>query len=141
MRTLRTAALITLGTLVAACGGDPVAPTQDHRALALTLTSPNPDDGAVILRITGAKVDSVTAMNGGLAVRMGDGAPDVAEFVITGDPLGKVIGHAWFAEPVREGEVVVTVIEVASGTTYEVRDPVAYRVSAVAERGEPGPTF
>lgn len=138
MRNLRTAGLITLGTL-AACSGDPVAPPQDQRVMALTFTSPNLDDGAVRIRITGAPVDSVTAQAGGLAVRVEDGAPDVAEFVITGEPLGHVIGQVWFAEPVLQSKVLVTVIEVASSTTYEVRDPLAYRVSMVAESSDRGP--
>lgn len=137
MQHSRMAALLTLGTLAACGGGDPVAPpTQDQRAMALTLTSPNLDDGAVMLRITGAKVDSITAPGGGLAMRMDDTAPDVAEFVITGNPLGKVIGRAWFAEPVSPREVVVTVMEVASNSTYEVRDVTPYRVAAVTEGGE-----
>lgn len=140
MQKTRIAALAALGVLAACGGGDPIAPPIDRGAIALSLTSPNADDGAVMLRIAGGTVDSVSAAPGGEVLRMEDTAPGVAEFVITGNPLGKVIGYAWFATPVPAREVVVTVMEVASNTTYEVRDVGAYRVAAIVDGGESGPT-
>lgn len=62
MRSLRILGLVALVGLTANCGGG--GGEGDHAvkgSLDLTLNTPNSDDGAVLFRVVGGDIDSVTA--------------------------------------------------------------------------------
>ncbi|HEY0670914.1 MAG TPA: hypothetical protein VGD27_01545 [Longimicrobiales bacterium] len=46
-----------------ACSDDPTGTPTRSGTLILNLTTPHPDDGAVMFEITGAAIDSVTAVS------------------------------------------------------------------------------
>lgn len=59
MKRLRLAAALAAGLVLSACGGGGgTGPTAG--SLAVTFSTPNADDGAVLMTISGAEIDSVS---------------------------------------------------------------------------------
>lgn len=60
MKRLRLAAALAAGLVLSACGGGGGGTGPTAGSLAVTFSTPNADDGAVLMTISGAQIDSVS---------------------------------------------------------------------------------
>ncbi len=105
---------------------DPVGPPRG--ALAIRLTTPNRDDGGIMLRLGGATIDSVTPVQGKAFVRQ-DGTDLVV--AIAGSLQSGSVAWVWVPEASRPADYRVTLLQAARASTYEQRGLQDYRVAIV----------
>lgn len=116
-------ALVLLISFAAACGGDPPIPPRDGTAI-IRLFTPNTQDGALLIRITG-EVESVSSAAAGLTVassRQGN----ITRVIVTGD-----IGEGDIIEfRVPDTDLLASytafVEQAASRVDYALLDPSTY---------------
>lgn len=116
----------------AGCSADgPTAPTRGP--LALSLTTPNRDDGALLLAIAGGPVDSVTAaapgaqVYGGAAGAPAAGAP--LRVIVRGTLAPGLVARVWVPDVSAVGAYRVTVEQAAAHTSYFQRAVSGYAVT------------
>lgn len=80
--TLTRGALLLAAMVTAACGGSDSGPGPVAGTLQVSLTSPNTDDGAVMLQVTG-DIDSVTTP-AGLTLYEATPSATVVRAIVTG---------------------------------------------------------
>ena len=133
MRPLRTFALAALAALAAgACSKDgPTGPSAG--ALSLSLTTPNADDGAVLLAVSGGPVDSITAAGGnkvyGGAAAAPAGTP--LRVIVRGDLAAGTIARVWVPDVGAVGAYRVAVEQAAARATYQQRAVAGYAGTVV----------
>jgi hypothetical protein len=97
--------------------------------LTVELNTPNTDDGAVQLRVSGAQVDTVRVANAyqGFGVASSAGA----DLVITGGVAKGVVAHLKVPDVNRSGRYTVSVVAAARRGSYELRALGEYRAAVV----------
>lgn len=116
-----------------ACGGSPTGASDSTPGapgwLSVELTTPNTDDGAVQLRISGPAIDSVKAAspyNG-----FGQASGSSADVVLTGTIQTGTVAHFRVGDVNRAGQYSVTVTAAAQRGSYALRSTGGYRTSVV----------
>lgn len=132
---LRTAALAPLLALLVACGGGSSTGASGGNEsavpgwLTVQLTTPNTDDGALQLRITGPAVDSVvaeSAYNG-----FGAAANGTADLVMAGAIATGNVARFRVADVNRASSYSVSVVAAAQSGSYALRNLSGYRAVIV----------
>lgn len=122
-----------LAVSLAACGASPTGANDGSPGapgwLSVELTTPNSDDGAVQLRISGPAIDTVKAAspyNG-----FGQASGTSADLVLTGTIRTGTVAHFRVGDVSRAGQYAVTVTAVAQRGSYALRSTSGYRTSVV----------
>jgi hypothetical protein len=133
---MRSLTILSATALVAifagACSKDgPTGPSAG--ALSLSLTTPNADDGAVLLAVSGGPVDSITAAGGykvyGGAAAAPAGAP--LRVIVRGDLAAGTIARVWVPDVGAVGSYRVTIEQAAARATYQQRAVAGYAGTVV----------
>lgn len=128
-------AALALGALLgaAACGGSATGANDVQPGtpgwLSVELTSPNTDDGAVQLRVTGPSVDSVVAAspyNG-----FGQSSSGSADLVLTGAIRTGTVARFHVSDISRASQYRVTVTAAAQRGSYALRSTGGYQTAVV----------
>ena len=98
--------------------------------LDVILTTPNTDDGAILLTIDGA-VDSV---QGAPYVVFSTTSATGARVVVTGDVVAGVIARLFVPDVSTADQYVPQLVEVAQRSTYALRPTTSYQLKLRAER-------
>lgn len=131
----RTAALVPLLILLAACGaGSSTGASGGNEPavsgwLSVQLTTPYTDDGAVQLRITGPAVDSVMAESA--YDGFGTAASGVADIVMAGAIATGNVARFRVADINRASSYSVTVVAAAQAGSFALRNTSGYRAVIV----------
>ena len=115
---------LTLGGMVA-CSQEPVAPTPG--SLNIALATPNSDDGAVLLTITGGPVDSVESA--GFPVYSARVDPNTLRIIVIGSLAPGTIARIRIADDRQSSRYSAAVNQVAIRTTHAQRDPAGYSLT------------
>jgi len=119
----RIAAIVALG---AACGGDgPTGPVAGP--IELVLASPNSDDGAVLLTVSGGPMDSVAAV--GYTTFSAPLSGTSAKVVVVGSVVSGTVARVWVPDRSKTAQYSVTLVEVAARGSYQLRPLQGYRVT------------
>lgn len=130
LTTLQRAALAAVPLLIG-CAKGSTGPSDDATPvpgwLSIELETPNPDDGAVQLRVTGAAVEEVRV--GSIYNGFGVGSTSGADLVITGVVGQGVVAQIRVPDVNRSGRYTASVVAVARRGNYELRSPGGYRAA------------
>jgi hypothetical protein len=96
-------------------------------ALNVSLSSPNADDGAVLLTISGGPVDSVEAL--GYAVYTARSGAETLELIVTGHFGSGPIARIHVPDSRHVSRYSARIGQVAARATYAQRDVVSYSAS------------
>jgi hypothetical protein len=96
-------------------------------ALNVSLSTPNTDDGAVLMTISGGPVDSVEAV--GYTVYTARQGPETLRLIVTGDLGSGPLARIHVPDSRLTSRYSARVSQVASRATYAQRDPAPYSVS------------
>jgi hypothetical protein len=114
--TLTRGALLLAAVLTAACGGSDGA----SGTLRVSLTSPNTDDGAVMLQVTG-DIDSVTAP-AGLTLYEATPSATVVRAIVTGNiASGRTVLTLHVPDVGRASSYATQLLQVSARGTYVQR--------------------
>jgi hypothetical protein len=117
--------VLALGlALVGACSGDPSGPVAT--TLQVSLTSPYPDDGALLFTVTGGPVDSVEAS--GLTLYTSRPQPTTLQVILTGDVSSGNIARLHIPDAQLGRRYSVTLQQAAARGSYSQRDPASYQL-------------
>jgi hypothetical protein len=94
--------------------------------LNVSLSTPSPNDGAVLLAISGGPVDSVEAV--GYATYTA-AATGTVRIIVAGDLVAGTIARIHLPDGRQATRYSATVEQVATRVTYAQRDPAGYRAS------------
>jgi hypothetical protein len=124
-------AVLALVVAILACHDDDktVAPTGPG-VLDVVLTTPNADDGAVLLTVDGA-VDSVQGTG---YVTFATASATGARVVVTGDVATGVIARLYVPDVATADQYLPQLVEVAQRGTYALRTPTSYQLELRVER-------
>jgi hypothetical protein len=123
------AAMVLVAILACHDDDKTVAPTGPG-VLDVVLTTPNTDDGAVLLTVDGA-VDSV---QGAPYVIFSIASGTEARIVVTGDVLGGVIARLYVPDVGSADQYLAHLDEVAQRGTFALRSPTSYQLELRVER-------
>ena len=116
--------------LVAACDGGGRSPTgavAEGRWIEASLTTPNPDDGAVLVEVSGRGILAIEGLGADARVRMrGDSA---AAVVLTGEIGSGPLLRVRIASSALEGELHATVLQAAERATFRQQPVAGYSVT------------
>lgn len=111
--------------LLASCGDDPTRPTgPDPGPLLVRMQGPA-GVGAVLMLVEGGTIDSVVARNYFTASTIYSGV--ARRVLVAGDNLGGVLVRV--DVPDRRLPYKATIIQVADGATFQLRDSTAYALT------------
>ena len=124
MTSMRTAAIAAGLLAVASCGGDhtptePAGPVPG--VLNVALTTPNADDGAVLLTISGAPVVSVEAASPAYQVYSFTPDTNNVRVLVSGDIATGALLRIHVADTRRAASYRATIAQAASRTTFAQR--------------------
>ena len=127
----RGTAALALVVGILACHDDDktVAPTGPG-VLDVVLTTPNADDGAVLLTVDGA-IDSV---QGAPYVIFSTASGTGARIVVTGDVVGGVIARLYVPDVGTADQYLAHLDEVAQRGTFALQPPTSYQMELRVER-------
>jgi nucleoside phosphorylase len=112
------------------CHDDDKTVEPTGRSPDVVLTTPNTDDGAVLLTIDGA-VDSV---QGTAYVTFATASPTGARVVMTGNIAGGVIARLYVPDVSAADQYLPQLVEVAQRGTYALRPPTSYQLELRVDR-------
>lgn len=120
---VRLSQLLLLLTLLTGCSNNtgPVA-----GALAVTLTSPRQDDGAVLFMVYGGPVDSIESV--GYPIHLARVA-DTVKVIITGSVGAGPIARVHIPDSRQGARYGSRIAQVAERRTYALHDPAGYAIS------------
>lgn len=121
-RSLRILAAVALGATLACQLDDHLGPdpTKGPGALQLRLTTPNGDDGALLLSISGGPIDSITSPQ--LEIAALEMARGEFRVLIRGPIRGGAVARLWVPDRGDRSAYVFTVVEAVGRTSYARRD-------------------
>jgi hypothetical protein len=124
-------AALALVVAILACHDDDktVAPTGPG-VLDVILTSPNNDDGAVLLTVDGA-VDSVQSAS---YVLFSTASGTGARIVVTGDVVAGVIARLYVPDVGTADQYLPHLLQVAQRGTFALQTPTSYQLEVRVER-------
>jgi hypothetical protein len=121
MRALSILASLLALLLVTSCSNN-TGPTA--AALSLSLSTPNDNDGAVLLTITGGPVDSVEAT--AFTVYTAKQDPETLRLIVTGNLGAGPIARIHIPDGRQASRYSARISQVASRLTYAPRNPNSY---------------
>lgn len=123
----RGALCLLVVSLLLSCGGDDTTPSGPNPGpLELRLSGPV-GAGAVLLVVEGGTIDSVEAGDYFMASTIYSGV--ARRVLVVGQNLDGVLARV--AVPDRRVDYRATILEIADGATYRLRDPAAYTVRVI----------
>lgn len=120
--------LLLLTLLSGGCGGDGVAPPTPG-TLSLRLTTPNVNDGALVIVLSGGPVSAVHAAAGLEVVRQSDAAGN--HILLIGDVTEGVVATFDVPDISRATAYVAVVEQVADRNSFSLLDAAPYRIAVV----------
>ncbi|MEO5800972.1 MAG: hypothetical protein ABIZ70_03180 [Gemmatimonadales bacterium] len=120
--------LLLLSLVLAACGGDSTAPTKPG-TLTLRLATPNSNDGALVVVVSGGVVTAVHPAGNLEVTRQVDGAG--THLLLVGDLAEGIIATIDVPDIAHASAYVAVVEQAADRTTFALLDPAAYRITIV----------
>lgn len=122
---MRRALGLLLGVGLLSCGGDPTRPAgPDPGPLEIRLSGPA-GVGAVLLLVEGGTIDSVVPTSYFTASTVYSGV--ARRVLVAGDTLGGVLARVVVDD--RRLPWKATIIQVADGETFQLRDSTAYALT------------
>ncbi|HEX6535671.1 MAG TPA: hypothetical protein VF041_13830 [Gemmatimonadaceae bacterium] len=121
--------LAALAAALVACARSVPSPTgvPEAGALDVVLDTPNGDDGALLVRVSGGPIDSVTSP-AGYAVVAGADEGGTHRIIVQGDVVRGVIARVWVSDASRAASYTAAV-EQAASRGYAQRELAGYRAS------------
>ena len=98
-------------------------------ALNVSFSSPNTDDGAVLLTISGGPVDSVEAV--GYKIYLARAGSETLSLIVTGHLKPGPIARIHVPDGRRVSRYSARIGQVAARVTYAQRDPASYGASVL----------
>lgn len=131
MRSLRIFGLLALVGALSSCGSGGDGHDPEPGPLTLTLNTPNTDDGAVLFKVVGGAVDSITA---GAMVQDGSYAAVTGgtRVVVAGNITDGVVATIWIPDLADASHYTVTVEQVAVRNTFVQRPLTNYSIAVSA---------
>ncbi len=128
-----SAALLVAALAAAACGGDSTG-TQaaDPGLVTVSLVTPNTDDGAVLLSLSGTSVSDLQSASGSYRVYWRLAAPGEVRAVVVGNIAAGPIFTATVPDRRALGQVTAAVAEVASRSDVLRASVSGYQLSIAA---------
>ncbi|MES2306233.1 MAG: hypothetical protein V4558_12035 [Gemmatimonadota bacterium] len=120
--------LLLLSLFAAACGGEAIAPARPG-TLTLQLTTPNANDGALVVVISGGTVSTVHPAGNLEVVRQADGSG--THLLLVGDVTAGIVATIDVPDIARASAYVAVVEQAADRTSFALLDPAAYRITIV----------
>lgn len=120
MRRLALAVAAFAGLLtLAACSGGAAAPvaSPSEAVLDVVLTTPHSDDGAVLIELTGGRVDSVSAA-GSYQVYAGAPSDSTRRFMVLGSVSAGVVARVWVPASAAASAYQATVLQAAARGSF-----------------------
>ena len=114
----------------AGCQTDRVAgpaPTHGPGALDARLTTPNSDDGALLVELRGGPIDSITSSSYEIAALESDSG--MYRVLVRGAIDGGALLRVWVPERSDRTAYVVSVVDAVGRVSYNRRDVTNYAVS------------
>lgn len=96
-------------------------------ALTMTLASPNDDDGAMLLTLSGGPIDSVETT--GYKLYSASSRPGSLSLIVTGNLVSGPIARIHIPDTRQASRYIVSIDQVAARAAYTQRDPASYSVS------------
>lgn len=115
---------LSLGALAACHGEDKPTDPSGPGVLELVLTTPNANDGAVLLEVTGA-VDSVQPMSYTTFSSLESGG---ARVVVTGDIASGVVARLYVPDAASAGQYTGSLSQAAQRSSFTLQNLTGYRV-------------
>ena len=119
-----------LSLLLTSCSGDGTGPASG--TLDVDLTSPNTDDGAVLLTIAGGPVESIEALVGATYKAKID--ENTLRVVVTGSVTSGTIARLHIADMSQAARYSAAISQVAVRSTYVAREPAGYSITLTPSR-------
>lgn len=127
-------AMAAMAMLLSSCGGDspnggtgpPIDPTNPG-FVSVRLSTPNADDGALLLTLSGGAADSLTASVGELF--FSETGTNTFRIMIAGPLTNGAVARFWMADRRDVAQYTAAVEQVAVRDTYEQRDIGSYSLS------------
>jgi hypothetical protein len=129
-RLLRYSALLLAALLLTTCGDSTGSDGPRDGWLSLQLTTPNTDDGGLLITVSGAPIDSVRTTHPHLLTRRQ--SESSMRVVISGNISSGVIGQILVPDARQSARYTVTIQEVAARSTYLQRGLTGYSISVIA---------
>jgi hypothetical protein len=113
------------GAALSGCSHQPSAP--EGAILQVRLASPNGDDGALLLTVSGGRVDSVEAS--GYTTFSHHFDPTTVRIIVAGNVVSGTIARLWVPDERQVGRYSVTLDQAAARGSYAQRDPASYQIT------------
>lgn len=132
MRPRKTGAVV-LAAITIACGGDTTnggtgpAETSNPGFVIVTLATPNSNDGALLLTLSGGTMDSLTASAG--TIFFASTGTNTFRVMVAGTIGDGPIVRFWMPDRRNVAQYSATLEQAAVRTTYEQQDIGAYSLS------------
>ncbi len=132
MRPRKTGAVV-LAAITIACGGDTTnggtgpAETSNPGFVIVTLATPNSNDGALLLTLSGGTMDSLTASAG--TIFFASTGTNTFRVMVAGTIGDGPIVRFWMPDRRNVAQYLATLEQAAVRTTYEQQDIGAYSLS------------
>lgn len=114
----------------AACGHDSSTPlaSTNAGALDLVLATPNADDGALLIEVSGGQVDSVSAP-GGYQVYTSAPSTSTRRIMVVGSVVAGTVARIWVPDAGDSASYHATVLQAAARGTYVQRAVANYGIT------------
>ena len=119
---MRRLVLILVAAGLIGCSEAPSA--SESASLEVTLSSPFPDDGALLFTVTGGRVDSVESS--GYTVYLSRPDANTLEVIVTGQLSSGTIARLHIPSERLGPAYSASLIQAAARGSYTQRDPAAY---------------
>ncbi len=133
MRPRKTAAVV-IAAITIACGGDsnndgtgPGENTSNPGFVNVTLTTPNSNDGALLLTLSGGTIDSLTASAG--TIFFASTGTNTFRVMVAGTITGGAIVRFWMPDRRNVSQYSATLEQAAARSTYEQQAIGGYSLS------------
>ncbi len=132
MRPIKSGAVV-LAAITLACGGDSnnggTGPpdVSNPGFVNVTLSTPNSNDGALLLRLSGGTMDSLTASSG--SIFFAETGTNVFRVMVAGTIANGPIVRFWMPDRRNVSQYLATLEQAAARSTYEQQSIGGYSLS------------
>ncbi len=133
MRPIKSGAVV-LAAITLACSGDsnnggtgPPQDVSDPGFVDVTLSTPNSNDGALLLRLSGGTMDSLTASSG--SIFFAETGTNTFRVMVAGAIVDGPIVRFWMPDRRNVSQYVATLEQAAARSTYEQQSIAGYSLS------------